>query len=101
MTDTAELGRGALVMRNRDGRYYHVTNRYHDLDDGHVKYRILDATHTHEYHYRQEGLLADFEPAGISLRLGVKPAEVFGGRVGGKLVGWRNIWGKDGRHIDA
>jgi len=88
-------------MRERNGRYYHVINRYRDLDDNHVMYRIMDGTHTHEYHYRQDDLLAEFRPAGISLRLGVKPAEVFGGRLDGMLVGWRNIWGKDGRHLNA
>lgn len=69
-------------------------NRYEDADTGEVVYRVWDPTHTHDYYYLADDLDADFRPSGISLPPGVKPASVFGGRLGGRLVAWRNIWGK-------
>lgn len=89
-------GRGALIQSKRDGRYYHIVNRYRDLDTGRIKYRYWDPTHTRDYHCVAEDLHADFRPAGISLSPGVKPAAVFGGRIGGILVGRREMWGKEG-----
>lgn len=92
--DTARYGRGAVIQKERDAhRYYHIVNRYRDIDTGEVKYRYWDATHTHDYHALAEDLHAEFRPAGFSLPAGVKPAAVFGGRIDGLLVGWRNIWG--------
>ena len=88
-------GRGAVIQSERDGRYYHIVNRYRDIDNGYIKYRYWDATHTHDYHCLAEDLQADFRPAGININPGIKPASVFGGRVGGLLVGWRSIWGKE------
>lgn len=89
-----KYGRGALVQRKKDGRYCHIVNRYVDADTGDVVYRLWDPTHTHDYHYHAEDLDADFRPAGISLNPGMKPAAVFGGRINGRLVSWRSIWGK-------
>lgn len=94
-------GCGAVIQSERDSRYYHIVNRYRDIDHGCIKYRYWGATHTHDYHSLAEDLHADFRPAGITINPGVKPAAVFGGRIDGMLVGWRSIWGKYGKEAQS
>ena len=90
-TETAQFGVGALVQENGSGRYHHITARFRNIDDGRVLYKVWDPTHTHDWWYYQEDLLADFRPAGISLWPGVKPASVFGSRVDGILRGHNEV----------
>jgi hypothetical protein len=88
---TARYARGALVQENGSGRYHHITARFRCLDTDRVLYKVLDPTHTHDWWYYEDDLLADFRPAGIQLGIGVKPAEVFGSRVNGILRGHNEL----------
>jgi hypothetical protein len=90
-------GPGQLVQSNQSNSYYHVLNRYEDVDDGHVAYRIAGPTHTVYDWVREEDAIAEYDCTGIRLPTGVKPASVFGKRVGGMLLGY-NEYDEGGLH---
>lgn len=88
---TPQLGRGCLVQEEGSGRYHHITARFRDLDTDRILYKVYDPTHTHDWWYYQEDLLADFQETGIRLPIGVKPASVFGTRKDGILRGYNEV----------
>lgn len=81
-------GQGQVVQRRRTDYYYHVVNRYRDIDDGHVLYRLTSPTHTGYEYIREEDAIHEYESAGFRLPTSVKPAAVFGHRVEGILYGY-------------
>lgn len=94
---TPRWGPGQIVQSNQSNYYYHVLNRYQDVEDGHVVYRISGPTHTVYEHIREEDAIVEYENTGIRIPTGVKPASVFGKRVDGMLVG-HNEYDQGGLH---
>jgi len=81
MSDEFELGRGAVLYKDRydagPGRdLWHVVARYVNVDTGRTMYELADGTHTNYQHYAGEDIMADFKPAGWSLTIGLKPTYV-------------------------
>jgi hypothetical protein len=81
-------GTGQVVQRRESGYYYHVVNRYLDIDTGQVLYRVACPTHTKYEHIREPAAREKYRSAGFRLPVGVKPASVFGHRVEGILYGY-------------
>lgn len=73
------VGVGAVLYEDRpdtpgdERRLHHVVARLEDVDSGERFYRIEDGTHTVEFHYHAEDVLADFAPAGWSWPTSRKP----------------------------
>ena len=65
------VGVGAVLYEDRpdtpgdERRLHHVVARLEDVDSGERHYRIEDGTHTVQYHYHAEDVLADFAPARV------------------------------------
>lgn len=89
-TRSHRYGCGAVLWHRGDARYYHIADRYVSLESDQLLYRVWDSTHTTDELYTEDDLEETFVPAGI--RIDVKPAEVFGGRMHGQLVGYRKLW---------
>jgi len=88
---TPRLARGQLVQRKKTGTYWHVVNRYREVDSAEVSYRIANPTHTQDLRRKEIDVHVDFENTGIRLPIGVKPAGVFGHRVDGILRGKNEV----------
>lgn len=92
MTDTETevchewfFGPAEVVQNRRTGQYHHVGARFIQVDTGERFYRIWDATHTSRWTVWEGDAKADFAPVRVQMTL--KPAAVFGKRVGGILAG--------------
>jgi len=94
MTDW-QYNRHGVLYGPDETQWWHVLNRYRDVDNGNRFYRLADATHT-EYKDRARAEWIESAFHGAEWSTSTKPAAERGWRINGCLVGPGGIeWAKD------